>query len=67
MNNPPFSEYSAIAHAMKGVDFPADRKQLIDKAKSHKADQNVIKDLDRLPEGQYKNVAEVMHALGHHQ
>lgn len=67
MSSSPFAEYAAIAHSMKGVDFPADRKQLIEVAKSHKADENVMKDLDRLPERKYQNVAEVMHALGHHQ
>lgn len=67
MSNPPFAEYAAIAHSMKGVDFPTDRKHLIEIAKSHKADETVMKDLDRLPERQYKNVADVMHALGHHQ
>ncbi|HET9028991.1 MAG TPA: DUF2795 domain-containing protein [Candidatus Aquilonibacter sp.] len=66
MNATPFSEYSAIAHAMKGVDFPARRKQLLETAIKNNAGENVLKDLQRLSERhEYKNVAEVMHAIGH--
>lgn len=67
MNTTPFAEYSAIAHAMKGVDFPAHRKELLEAAATNQAGDNVVKDFERLSERHvYKSVAEVMHALGHH-
>ncbi|BAZ52523.1 DUF2795 domain-containing protein [Nostoc sp. CENA67] len=50
---------------LKGVDYPADKQELIQHAKQHKADQDVISLLEQLPDNQqYKNPADLNKALG---
>ncbi|MDF2386606.1 DUF2795 domain-containing protein [Nostoc ellipsosporum NOK] len=50
---------------LKGVDYPADKQELIQHAKQHKADQDVISLLEQLPDKQqYKNPADLNKALG---
>ncbi|WGV24668.1 DUF2795 domain-containing protein [Halotia branconii] len=55
-----------IQKHLKGVDYPADRKELIKHAKKQGADQKVISLLEQLPEDEkYKNPADLNKALGH--
>ncbi len=54
-----------IQKHLKGVDYPADRKELIKHAKKQGADQKVISLLEQLPEDkEYKNPADLNKALG---
>jgi hypothetical protein len=50
---------------LKGVDYPADKHELIKHAKKQKADKEVIALLEQLPEDEeYENPAELNKALG---
>ncbi|HEX2933915.1 MAG TPA: DUF2795 domain-containing protein [Bacteroidales bacterium] len=49
---------------LKGVDYPANRKDLVNKAKQNKADKEVISLLEGLKEDAFKSPAEVSKAVG---
>jgi hypothetical protein len=53
-----------VTHALKGVDFPASKQQLIDHAQKQNADNVVLDELKNLPDQQYNNMAEVMKGFG---
>jgi hypothetical protein len=48
-----------VQKALKDMDYPASKKEIIKHAKKHDARKEVIEDLDKLPEKEYKNAAEV--------
>ncbi len=47
---------------MKGLDFPADRDDIIAHARDNDASDDVTEKLSRVNKGEYKNVAQVMDA-----
>lgn len=49
---------------LKGVDYPADKNELIQAAKDEGADENVISMLESLPEEQYQTPADLSQAIG---
>jgi hypothetical protein len=49
---------------LKGIDYPAQKQDLIDHAQQHGADENVISTLEQLPEAAYETPAEVSKAVG---
>jgi hypothetical protein len=53
-----------IAHALKGVDFPASRRDLVKHARSHKAGTDTIQVMEQLPDHEYRNMADVMKGVG---
>ncbi|MGE5503343.1 MAG: DUF2795 domain-containing protein [Actinomycetota bacterium] len=53
-----------VTHALRGVDFPANKQQLIDHARKQNADEVVMKELQNLPDQQYTNMADVMKGFG---
>jgi hypothetical protein len=55
---------SHVAHYLKGLGFPAKKKDLISQARKNDADQNVIQELDRMPDQEYGNMADVMKGYG---
>jgi hypothetical protein len=57
---------SNVAHYLKGIGFPAKKKDLISQAKKNDADEQVIQELDRMPEQDYGNMADVMKGYGQH-
>ncbi|HEY9736772.1 MAG TPA: DUF2795 domain-containing protein [Trichocoleus sp.] len=54
----------AIAKAIKGIDFPASRDDLVKHAKQNKADKEVMEVLENLPEDDFETVADVEKAYG---
>jgi len=56
---------SNLAHQLRGIDFPAGRDELIKVARRHKADDGVIRQIERLPDQEYKSMADVMAGFGH--
>lgn len=58
------SSPSNIAHHLKGIDFPAGKKQLLECARNNKADQDVVKTIEQMPDTQYGDMAEVMKGYG---
>ena len=49
---------------LKGVDYPASKKALLDKAKSMGADENICASLEQLPDEDYQTPADVSQAFG---
>ncbi len=49
---------------LKGVDYPANRNDLVNRAKQNKADSNVISILEGLREDKFNSPAEVSKAVG---
>jgi hypothetical protein len=54
----------AIAKAIKGIDFPASKDELVEHAKQNKADKEVMEVLENLPEDEFETVADVEKAYG---
>lgn len=53
-----------IAHYLGGIDFPADKQELVDYARGNNAEGAVIDMLEQLPDGQYGSMADVMQGVG---
>ncbi len=53
-----------LQKALKGVNYPADKKELLEAAKRNGGDQNVADTLSQLPERQYQKPSDVSKALG---
>lgn len=53
-----------VTHHLQGIDFPANKQDLIKQAESNGADQDVIQVLQGLPDRQYTNMADVMQGYG---
>jgi hypothetical protein len=56
-----------MQHYFQGVDYPADKEDLISSAKTNHAPQDVIQELEGLEEegAEYNSYAEVLEALGY--
>lgn len=57
-----------VMHQLKGIDFPASKKDLIAHAKGNKAPDEVLDTLQGFEERSYGNMADIMKAYGktHH-
>lgn len=55
---------AGIAHALKGVDLPCDKSDLVKQAKSNKASDEIIEVLEDFPSREYKTMADVQKAMG---
>lgn len=53
-----------IAHYLGGIDFPVNRQNLIDHARSNKADERVLDVLNRMPDKEYRDMADVTKSMG---
>lgn len=53
-----------VAHYLSGIDFPADKRDLVKHAKGQQAGKEVIDVLEHMPDGQYANMADVMKGFG---
>jgi len=49
---------------LKGVDYPASKAELLDKAKSMGADENIRASLEQLPDEDFQTPADVSQAFG---
>ncbi len=54
----------AVAQALRGIDFPCDRDQLVRHARGNRAEEDVIDLLGRMPDARYDNMADVLRRLG---
>lgn len=52
-----------IQKYLKGVDYPANKKQLIDNARKLGADDNICASLEQLPDEQFQTPADVSEAF----
>lgn len=53
-----------VTHALKGIDFPCSKQDLIKHAQNNNAEQTVVDELKNLPDEQYNNMADVMKGFG---
>lgn len=53
-----------VAHYLKGIDFPANKQDLVKHAQSHKADEEVLDALKKMPDQEYGTMADVMKGYG---
>lgn len=53
-----------VSQYLEGIDFPANKQQLIDYAHDNDAPQDVLDILQKLPEGRYFSMAGVWEAIG---
>lgn len=48
-----------VQKALKDMDYPAKKKEIIQHAKKHKASKGVLDELERIEDKEYNNAAEV--------
>ncbi|WP_312479541.1 DUF2795 domain-containing protein [Stutzerimonas nitrititolerans] len=53
-----------VATYLKGIDYPAQKDDLVQHAKKNGAESEVIDMLNRMPEQEYSNMADVMKGYG---
>jgi len=53
-----------LQKALKGVDYPTDKKTLIDRARTNGADNEVIQTLEELPMDRFNSPNDVSEAYG---
>ena len=53
-----------VTKHLKGIDFPAEKDDLLKQAKQLKAEQVVIDEIQKMPEREYNSMADVMKAFG---
>lgn len=56
--------FANVTHQLKGIDFPANKKDLIQHAKRNHAPKEVMDELEGFEERQYGSMADVMKAYG---
>ena len=49
---------------LSGVDYPAPKQALVDRAREQGADDNVLSALEQLPDEEFQTPADVSQALG---
>ncbi len=55
---------SNILHHLKGVDFPAGKKELLEQAQKNNAEGDILDILRQMPEGEYHTMADVLKGVG---
>ena len=55
---------SNITRHLRGMDFPANVQDLIEKARENNADDEVIRQLEQMPDQEYESMADVMAGFG---
>ncbi|MCY1059022.1 MULTISPECIES: DUF2795 domain-containing protein [Nannocystis] len=53
-----------VTRHLRGIDFPARKKDLIQQAREDDADDAIIRQLERMPDQEYQDMADVMAAYG---
>ncbi|MFL5777476.1 MAG: DUF2795 domain-containing protein [Chloroflexota bacterium] len=48
---------------LSNVDYPADKRELVETARARGADENVLETLQKLPDEQYETPADVSEAI----
>jgi hypothetical protein len=53
-----------ITHHLKGIDFPAEKTDLVKHAKQQGADREILDVIEKMPDGRYETMADVMKGVG---
>ncbi len=48
-----------VEHALKGIDFPKSKNEIVSYAQQHNANNEIVSDLQQLPDRTYNNAADV--------
>ena len=48
-----------VEHALKGIDFPKNKNEIVQYAQKQNASQEIVSDLQQLPDRTYNNAADV--------
>ncbi|MEW5729698.1 MAG: DUF2795 domain-containing protein [Pseudomonadota bacterium] len=54
----------AVAQALQGIDFPADKRKLVDYARRNNTDRDVMQVIERMPDEHYASMADVFKGVG---
>ncbi len=53
------SNVAAVQEALKGIEYPKKKNEVIDYAKDHKASKNVMSDLQNISDRKYNTAADL--------
>lgn len=53
-----------VQQFLRGIDYPTDKRTLVETARREGADENVLRALDRLPEATYNSPNDVSEQMG---
>ncbi len=53
-----------MSHHLKGVAFPAHKRDLVRQARDNGADNDVLEVIEAMPEAEFESMADVMKAYG---
>jgi hypothetical protein len=48
-----------VEHAIKGIDFPKSKNEIVSYAQSNKASNDIVADLQEIPDRTYNNAADL--------
>lgn len=48
-----------VEHTLKGIDFPKSKNEIVSYAQQHSASNEIVSDLQELPDRTYNNAADV--------
>ena len=48
-----------VEHSLKGIDFPKSKNEIVSYAQQHNASNEIVSDLQQLPDRTYNNAADV--------
>ena len=53
-----------VARTLAGIDFPADKNKVINYARQHQANEDLVEVLEKLPNEQYTSMADIFKGIG---
>ncbi|MEN6617712.1 MAG: DUF2795 domain-containing protein [Syntrophorhabdus sp.] len=61
--NPDIASPAAVENYLKGIDFPANKKKLMQQARDNDAPDDVIRTIERLPDQQFHSPIDISKAM----
>ncbi|MFY0535850.1 DUF2795 domain-containing protein [Nannocystis pusilla] len=53
-----------LTHQLRGIDFPVSKKELIRYARDNNADEAVLREMEAMPEQEFRSMRDVTRAMG---
>lgn len=53
-----------LTHRLRGIDFPVGKKELIRYARDNNADEAVLREMEAMPEQEFRSMRDVTRAMG---
>lgn len=54
----------SVSKHLRGIDFPCSKQDLLERARSENAGDEVLQQIERLPDQEYQSMADVMKGFG---